>query len=104
MGNIEDFAAQLAGDEFQKQLAAENPYFGFQSAPDFVGQSVPALLAKNPKKFNTGEAIALALGSGLLSGGFRAFGDNYQSDLTNRYQDTVKSLAAGEQKSFAKRN
>lgn len=95
MGNIEDFAAQLAGEDFQKQLAAENPYFNVRQAPDLVGQQIIPLLAKNPGKYSTGQALALALGSGLFSGALTGMGDQYQNEKTTQYQNTINDLAFG---------
>ncbi len=95
MGNIEDFAAALAGEDFQKQLAAENPYFNLRQAPDLVGAQIIPMLAKNPGKYSTSQALALALGSGLTSGLLGGLGENYQTEKTNQYQQTINDMAFG---------
>lgn len=95
MGSIEDLVAQLAGPETQAAIAAENPYFQFQKAPDLVNQGVMQALSQAPGKFKTRDAIALAFGSGLLSGGLEGAGQGYQTTLNNRLLDTANAIATG---------
>lgn len=95
MASIDDLVAALAGQDTQAAIAAENPYFQFKSAPDLIGQAVPKMLAQDPGKYSTKQALALALGSGLLSGTLQSFGNDYQNTLTDRFNKTALDVATG---------
>ena len=90
MAGLEELAAALLGEDTQKAIAAENPYYKFQAVPESIGQSAVTLFAKNPGKYKTKDALAWGIGSGLHSGILGGAGDSYQHKLSNRYLQAVQ--------------
>lgn len=90
---IEDLALALSGQDVQKQIAAENPYFRFQGIPDAVGGI--AQQAAGSGKYGIGETALVGGLSGLLSGILGSAGNSYQNTLTDRYRNAIFSNLAG---------
>jgi len=95
MGYLEDFAAALAGDQAQQQIAAENPYYGLQAAPNTFLNTAMTLAAQNPTQYSNKEKYGSALIGGLLSGMLGGAGDNYQATLTDRYNNALMGSMTG---------
>jgi hypothetical protein len=95
MGALEELAAALAGAESQNLIASENPYYRLRKVPDEIGDIALSTFAKNPGRFKTKDALAVGVGTGLLSGLLGGIGDDYQSTLTDRYQHVLGDSMLG---------
>ena len=95
MGVLEDLAASLVSNEAQRAIAGDNTYYNLKAVPDQLGGLVQSIATQAPGRFSTGDLTAGSLVTGLLSGLLGGAGDNYQTTLTNRYQDVVKNAISG---------
>jgi len=85
MSSLEELAAALLGEDTQKVIATQNPYYALQAVPEQIGGLTEQLVTQAPTRFSAKEYLPWAVGSGLLSGLLGSAGQDYQNTLTGRY-------------------
>lgn len=101
--SVEELTALLFGDNTQKVIASENPYYQFASVPQAVQKSAMQMMQPSGYDENgdlvvpasRSEALPWAVGSGLLQGVLEGLGSDYQNTLTDRYTNVASGAEAG---------
>ena len=76
-----------------KQAQASNPYSGFESVGDSLGNLVTQ--AAGTGNYGYGEAIAAGLASGLIGGTAKGLGSNYRAEQNALAQQSIRDIFKG---------
>lgn len=95
MGSLEELAAALLGEETQKAIAAENPYFAFAEPAANIAGSALKIYQSNPSAYSGREAALYGGLAGAIQGALTGFGKDYQNKLTDRYNTALAQAIAG---------
>lgn len=96
MATLEELAAAMLGADSQKAIAAENPYYTIGSTTKQIADLPLQMITQAPGKFSTTDALAWALGSGLVNGIMQGMGDQYQNTLQDRYSNALTQAILGQ--------